>query len=274
MLRESPESNGTLETALALHRRCVRLIPLAGKKAIVKEWPTLHLSENDIRDWSRRGMNFGIITGSPLVVLDTDTDEAEAWVKAKGIDSPVVVRSGRGGFHRYFRSPEHEEVRSRTRIHKIDGLDLRGWRSYIVAAGSVHPETGRRYEYLPGRELTDLHLLPVFDPAWTKEIQPQAPRAPNAGAAPVRLAGRIRDVRAYIRAIPSVEGSGGDRACFRVACVLAQAGFDYGSALAEMEDWNQTCAFPPWSRKELEHKVQCAIRRVMGGDEVEYKAES
>src|SRR5687768_649638 len=122
MLRESPDTSGTLETALALHRRCVRLIPLSGKKAIVKDWPTLHLTENDIRDWSRRRVNWGIITGEPLVVLDTDTDEAEAWVKQRGIDSPVVVRTGRGGFHRYFRSPEFEEIHSRTRIHKIDGL--------------------------------------------------------------------------------------------------------------------------------------------------------
>lgn len=265
MPRESPDGTGTLASILALHRRCLRLIPLSGKRAVVKDWPSLHLSEADIRSWHRRGVNWGILTGDPLVVLDTDSDEAEAWVRAKGIDSPVVVRTGGGGFHRYFLRPEHVDVRSRSGMHGVAGLDVKGWRSYVVAAGSVHPRTGRRYEYLPGRELRDLHLLPTFDPAWSREVRPPSRPRPPGGPAPGKLSGHIRDIRAYIRGISSIEGHGGDRACFTVACLLVEAGLDFASAVAEMQTWNDTCAFPPWEHEELERKVRYAFRRVMGG---------
>src|SRR5437763_310499 len=56
MLTESFESIGSLQTALELHKKSLRLVPLLGKSAIVKDWPNLHLGESDIRDWSRRGI--------------------------------------------------------------------------------------------------------------------------------------------------------------------------------------------------------------------------
>lgn len=264
MLRDSSRITGILGSLVTLYRMGLRLVPLSGKRAILKDWPDLHLGEGDIRSWCRHGVNWGIITGEPLVVLDTDSDAAEAWVREKGIDSPVVVRTGRGGFHRYFRCPDDTEVHSRTRIHKIDGLDLRGWRSYIVAAGSVHPDTKRRYEYLPVKELIDLHELPVFDPAWTRENRLEPFQKPQTGNGVKQLAGRIRDVRAYIRGIPSIQGQGGDKACFTVACLVVEAGFDYASAVAEMEGWNKVAAFPPWRHEDLERKVRYAFKRVLG----------
>jgi hypothetical protein len=252
-----------LETALHLHRQGLRLVPLAGKRAIVKDWPNLRLDESAVRSWSRQGVNWGVITGEPLAVLDTDTEAAEAWVKANGIDSPVVVRTGGRGMHRYFRCPEGTEVHSRSAMHKIDGLDVKGWRSYIVAAGSVHPETRRRYAYLPGKELIDVQRLPFFDPAWAEEKIPRpcAAACPGNGTRPSHS--RIRDVRAYIRAIPSIQGQGGDKACFTVACLLVEAGLDFVSTLAELEAWNQVAAFPPWRREDLERKVRYAFKRVI-----------
>jgi hypothetical protein len=265
MLHETPDTAGILETVLALHRKSLRLVPLAGKRALVKDWPSLHLGENGVRAWAQRGANFGIITGEPLVVLDTDSEEAEWWVQEKKIDSPVVVRSGGGGLHRYFRTPEGGVIHSRSAMHKIDGLDIKGWHSYIVAAGSVHPETGHRYAYLPGRELIDVHLLPVFDPAWSREIRSEPLGKPYPTGGDRRSAGHIRDVRAYIRGVPSIEGEGGDKACFTVACLLAEAGIGFEAALAEMIDWNRTNAFPPWEARELRRKLRYAFARVIGG---------
>src|SRR5947208_2373758 len=63
---ESTDSSGALETALELHHAGLRLVPLAGKVAVVRNWPVLRLGERDIRSWSRRGVNFGILTGDPL----------------------------------------------------------------------------------------------------------------------------------------------------------------------------------------------------------------
>lgn len=255
-----------LEMALRLHRTGLRLLPLVGKRAIVKDWPNLRLGESDVRSWCGRGVNWGIITGEPLVVLDTDTEAAEAWVKANGIDSTVVVRTGGRGWHRYFLCPEDTEVHSRSGMHKIDGLDLKGWRSYIVAAGSVHPGTRRKYEYLPGRELTDVRRIPAFNLAWIRESGAESLVMPGVAVGRKSFAGHVRDVRAYIRRIPSIQGQGGDKACFTVACLLVEAGLDFASAVAELEAWNEVAAFPPWRHEDLERKVRYAFKRVLNVD--------
>jgi KaiC/GvpD/RAD55 family RecA-like ATPase len=68
--------------------------------------------------------------------------------------------------------------------------------------------------------------------------------------------------RKYISMMPkAVSGQGGHNATFRVACVLV-----LGFALSESEamgllrEWNQWCD-PPWSDRELEHKVSDANRQ-------------
>src|SRR5207244_2501102 len=111
--------------------------------------------------------------------------------------------------------------------HKVPGLDVKAWHSYVVSVGSIHPETGMRYEYLPGKELTDLHALPLFNPEWTRETAVEHPIKPTIVNVGPKLHGHIRDVRAYIRGIQSIEHQGGDRACFTTACLLAEAGFTF-----------------------------------------------
>ena len=44
------------------------------------------------------------------------------------------------------------------------GLDVRGHGGYIVLAPSIHPDTGRRYEWTG--ELLPPDELPRFSPAW------------------------------------------------------------------------------------------------------------
>jgi hypothetical protein len=260
-MKNFPEITGICTTALDLHRRGLRLVPLIGKQAFLKSWQTLHLGESGIREWASHGVNFGIITGDPLVVLDTDSEAAESWVKEKGIGSPVIVRSGGGGLHRYFRCPEDIELHSRIGLHKIRGLDVKAWNSYIVAAGSIHPETNQRYEYLPGREMMDVHQLPVFDAEWMREIYPERVLTMGSTGAERKASGPIRNVHAYIRHIPSIQGRNGSNAAYRVAALLYEAGLTFDEILAELEAWNKVCAVPPWIRKELIHKVESVFQR-------------
>jgi hypothetical protein len=265
-MEAAPDTIGREEHVLELHRLGLRLVPLRGKVPLVKEWQFLHLGESDVRAWARRGVNFGAITGDPLVVLDTDSDAAEAWVKRQGIESPVMVRTGGGGLHRYFQRPDLvTEIHSRNGMHKIYGLDLKAWHSFIVLPGSVHPETGQHYEFLAGKELKALHELPPFDPAWTREEPRQPVWTPrHRGITVSAVSGQVRDVMAYITAIPSIQGKNGSNACFRVACLLFDAGKSFDEILAAMEEWNESCAFPPWSRKELIHKIESVFKRKNG----------
>lgn len=262
MRNESPMSDFCTHL-LELRRLGLRLVPLHGKAALLRNWPDSHLTERDIRSWAACGVNWGIITGEPLIVLDTDTEAAEAWVHEHRIDSPVMVRTGRGGLHRYFRRSDGIQIRSRSACQGIKGLDVKGWRGYVVAAGSIHRVTGKCYAYLPGREFADLRSLPVFDPAWIREARPAMNHVPIPSPTS-RTSGPIRIVRDYIRSISSIEGQGGDRACFAVACLLAEAGLSPDEILGELMAWNQQCAIPPWSPQELARKARCAWERVSG----------
>jgi len=85
--------------------------------------------------------------------------------------------------------------------------------------------------------------------------------------APVTLEDRARR---YVEKMPAaVAGSGGHDATFHVACVLVQ-GFALAphQALPLFAEYNQRCD-PPWSEKELMHKLSGAERagglRVSGG---------
>jgi hypothetical protein len=251
---------GTLAELLRLHALGLRLVPLNGKVPLRRQWTDSTLTTSEIHSWHASGVNWGIVTGDPLVVLDTDTEAAEDWVRDREIHSPVMVRTGRGGLHRYFRCPPDVQIHSRSGIQGVHGLDLRGWRSYVVAAGSVHQVTGKRYAYLHGRELRSPTSLPFFNPDWVRDPTPPLSASESRLAV---SAGRVRDVRRYVHAIPSIQGHGGDRACFTVACLLAEAGLTVEQMIDEMRVWNRECAFPRWSQEELLRKVRYARERVL-----------
>jgi len=69
--------------------------------------------------------------------------------------------------------------------------------------------------------------------------------------------------RKYVLTIPgAVAGSGGHNQTFHVSCVLMQ-GFDLSKteALTILREYNQSC-LPPWSEKELEHKIDSADKQL------------
>ncbi len=68
--------------------------------------------------------------------------------------------------------------------------------------------------------------------------------------------------RKYISTMPkAISGQGGHNATFRVACVLVLGfGLSEGEALGLLREWNIGCE-PPWSERELEHKVQSAAKQ-------------
>jgi len=70
---------------------------------------------------------------------------------------------------------------------------------------------------------------------------------------------QVRKAVAYISRIEAVAGEGGHNATFRAACKLRDAGLSPEEAFSVLSDWNETNASPPWSAKELEHKIRSAF---------------
>ena len=121
--------------------------PLSGKRPTLKGWqqrPRETLDE--ALSWTEQG-NVGFRTGqtSGIVVIDVDPG-----ADISGLDLPPTVRvnTGRpGGFHLYFRCTK-AIGNSAGKLGKH--VDVRGDGGQVVFPGSVHPETGQRYEWAVG----------------------------------------------------------------------------------------------------------------------------
>ena len=77
----------------------------------------------------------------------------------------------------------------------------------------------------------------------------------------IKTRNKIVNVVKYINEIKAIAGEGGHNATFRAACKLRDAGLSEAEALASLVEWNSTNCDPPWTTKELLHKVRSAYER-------------
>jgi hypothetical protein len=251
---DSVETTPDMRTAaLRVAELGLRVHPLIGKRPIWEDWPSKATSEQaEVMRMMEPGRNYGIVCDR-VAVIDTDTAELAQWWQQNMPRTPWVVRTPRGGAHFYYRSVPG--LRNATGVDR--GWDVRaGGRGYAVGFDSR--VSGKRYTLIGTATLE----LPPFDRAWLPVI-----RASPVPALPVAAVsrGRIRDLRAYIRRIKSIQGARGSDACFRVACILRDAGLSPEESLAYLLEWNQSSADPPWSVTELEHKVRDAFEVLTKG---------
>ena len=158
--------------------------PLAGKRPTLKGWqqrPRETLEE--ALAWAER-QNVGLRTGqaSGIVVIDVDP---EGDVAHLALPPTITVNTGRpGAQHFYFRSA----VPVGNSVGKLaDHVDVRGDGGQVVYPGSVHPDTGQRYEWADGRapwhvEIADLpsHVIDLLRASDKPERPaPKTPRTPT-----------------------------------------------------------------------------------------------
>ncbi len=247
--------------ALDLARRGARVHPLrpGDKRPLLTAWPTLATTEAaTVAAWWHRypTAGIGLATGRGLMVLDVDPRHGgtESLAALPELPETREALTGGGGRHLYF----HSEARCSAGLLG-PGLDIRGAGGYVVAPPSPHP-SGRRYEWHPTRGLRH----PVADaPAWLLgRLRPRPPPAPAPHYDPPPDLDRVvRRARAWLaRVPPAVAYQGGHLATLRAALGLVR-GFELPEemALGLLADWNVACE-PPWSERELRHKVESAAR--------------
>ena len=140
--------------ALLLHRAGIPVIELKGKVPVTPGWQRIRAAdqtEAEVVAMARRG-NIGMPTGSAsgIVVIDIDDPaNAEAIAVELGLHEwPTwVVRTGGGGLQLYFRIPPGVTIKNSVkRVHPM--VDVRGEGGQVVLPGSIHPDTGRMYDWL------------------------------------------------------------------------------------------------------------------------------
>jgi hypothetical protein len=253
-----------LHGALALHREGyeVELLRYGTKKAVFEAWNTRGgLSGTELSLYMRRrphnvavrlGREVRGPPGRRLMVVDVDADEGWAWVKEHQLDSPMQVRTAKG-VHLYF---AHDLGEQRTRIKYLGlPIDLK-FTGYAVAPASVVDSF--RYEFL---QCAKPEALKLFPPDLLKE-EPK----PRPTIEPRPWIDRdVEAMRRWIRKVRAIEGQGNDRHCYRVALKICSVVHDERQALAELVAWNsEGYADPPFTEKEMLHKVRCALNYLLG----------
>lgn len=148
-----------------------RFLKLIGKRPAEKERRKCTKKYRSIAEHVRSGFNIGVLIPNGVVVLDIDKRDGKDGFAALGrllteaykdepetptlddlIKSTFTVKTGGGGYHLYFSHDPGETPRGS--VKGYDGVDLKtSANQYVVAPGSVHPDTGLVYtiENLPDR---------------------------------------------------------------------------------------------------------------------------
>jgi hypothetical protein len=253
-----PATTVLLEWADDYAREGLPIIPLRGKVPAVTNWQRFVPTPVSVRFWfGTKRCNVGLRTGeSNYVVIDTDTPEAEEWVVSHCAESPMQSLSGSGSRHRYYRCPPREEIRNHQGLNGIRGLDVRGHGGYIVLPPSVHPETGKVYQWLT--DFSQPEGLPAFSPSWVYE---RRQRVKTAVADVFDPDGLLVRAKLYLGKIePAVSGQGGHVKTLTTALKLARlVGRNPDLLWLLLVEYNARC-LPPWSESELRHKWSEALR--------------
>jgi len=173
MTAPSPSSSPMLAHALRYAAMGWPVFPLQGKKPIAGShgFKDATTDPDKIRSWWRLNYNIGIHC-SQFWVLDVDNPDS--------LDQPLDTLTqitGSGGRHYLFQNPGFHVLNSASSI--APGIDVRGSDGYIVAAPSIHPDTGKPYFWDGIEEFEQQPINPA--PKWLldKLTKPAAPPPPT-----------------------------------------------------------------------------------------------
>jgi hypothetical protein len=243
-----PADTPSFDDAEFLARAGRDVIPLRdGSKAPKdRDWPNRRYDPAAVIAEARaRGGNLGVRLGPSDLVVDVDPrNGGEASLRVLVADAgldldrcPHVVTGG-GGHHYYLRKPDGFATVGR--LPQYPGIDFKKQGGQVVAPGSVHPETGRRYESdfwvlgpdetpeAPAALLELLRVRQVAMPAGTGD-------ADRWGEiAPAQLAAALAELP------PDEYGEGTHDEWFQLMCACHHA--TAGAGREEFIDWSTQAA--------------------------------
>jgi len=222
------------------------VMPVRGKVAYIKSFPEV---ESFDLSTAGKGENIGILTGerSGLVVLDIDPknggSESLAELEAEhGTIETLQVLTGGGGIHFYFAYPEGKEIGNKANL--LPGVDIRGIGGYVVAPPSIHPDTGKAYEWEASYHPEETQAAPM--PEWLIELI-EKPKGSSSPAA----------------AIPeAIEEGGRNDTLFRMASGLRDKGYSLLAIKAALSEENKARCNPPLPDIEVEKIVESVMKYV------------
>ena len=172
--------------------------PLAGKTPITAHGlQDFTRDRNVIASWQRkfRGCNWGV-TQIGVICLDVDPRNggSVSVLNLRPEHATLCVQTGGGGWHLYYRLSGPV----RGKVQGVDGIDVKaGGTGYLVAPGSIHPDTGKPYRLHRNLPIADLpeHLRGlIVQPTLTPPAAREGTGLTSAFSADDRWDGLVRTV--------------------------------------------------------------------------------
>ncbi|MFN7374748.1 MAG: bifunctional DNA primase/polymerase, partial [bacterium] len=275
----STHTHNLLDAARWYRSRGYALIPVPAstKVPVLAGWQELRLSDEDLPRHFNGNGNLGLLLGEPsgwLVDVDLDCDEAVAL--APEFLPPTGAKSGRPGklaSHWWYvcegaKTRKHQDPVSKKMI-----VELRSTGAQTVVGPSIHP-SGEPYDPVEGEPAVIDHAeLAAAVTALAEAVLERRGRKSRSldqrsplvkSALPAIPCEHIeRRAAAYLDRIPpAISGSGGHGQTYAAATAVVHGfGLDPQAAFSLLWDrYNPRCE-PPWSEKELRHKVTDAASK-------------
>ena len=191
--------------------------------------------------------------------VDLPTTEA-VTAKVKELLAGLYKRHSRAGIAKV-----DVKVFDLNRLWKIPGTwtrkgphsEERPWRQAFLLDG--HPTLAERSEARPTNNAALEATLEDWRAEEVKEAEQEA-RLAKALTFQAETSVLDRATKYLEAADPAIQGQNGSGQTFKVACRLVQGfNLDPTAALGAIAQWNSRCV-PPWSEKELKHKIQDATK--------------
>lgn len=251
-------------------------VPHAEKGPRISGWQHLRLGPDDLAKHFNGTGNIGLLLGEPSGgLVDVDLDCPEAIELADRFLPPTSAMTGRASkprSHRWYVCPGVSTRQFKDPVTKEMIVELRSTGVQTVVGPSLHPD-GERYDTLEGQPavvspaalmagVEALYNAVLAQRGWKPE-PPEPPRPRPDG--PRRRASPDDHARAaaYLDRMPeSVSGQGGHDRLYAAATAMVHGfGLDADAAMHLLRDrFNPRCQ-PPWTERELMHKVDDAVNK-------------
>lgn len=255
---ETPRDN--YEIALAGSAMGLRFVPCRpGTKVPLVKWKPFQTeapTQQLYREWFEGTRNNIAVLTNGMVLFDCDNPEKEELVLGYCGETPWKVRTPRGGVHLGYRKRQGVAVANQVKIRGLP-IDIRTDGGLAMLPFSETEHGAYAFE---GSGLVPVAELPVAKIGWTRE---RTRRRTVQALADIREAdAMVRRARGYLASIEGViSGQRGHDRTFRVCCVLTHKfGLSFEQAWPLLKEWNEQCE-PPWSDRELRHKLEDALKR-------------
>jgi len=210
----------------------------------------------DVETWWTRwpGANIGLAVPADWVVIDVDVrsgglDTMKLWPTLPPTPAQITAT---GGMHFVFRRPTGQ-----LRGKAGKGVDVLGSGRYIVVAPSVRETVA--YAWARKLSTTPIAECPqwLVDTIVSQDVTPQA-----VAVLPQSKGDVLARARAYVAKVEgAVSGRNGHATTFKVAQALVRGfALDPETAYQLLAEYNQRCD-PPWTTRELRHKIKSAMQR-------------